>query len=165
MFVGIAIGGCLVLTFGIIGAVMIFLYFRQKKEAEESLDWSSALGKITKAHMRQDISYESGNTLYYPEVEYEYEFLGITYTGDRISFGGSAGNSNRKKTAEILAQYPLNKTVTVYYDPNSPESAVLERKVGMGGKVLLIVGIVFILVALCTLCVGGVATVANAMGY
>ena len=165
MLIGIGIGSCVILIFGIIGAVMIFLYFRQQKEAEESQNWSSTLGRITKTYMRQEVSYESGNTIYYPEIEYEYEYLGIIYTGNRINFGGSSGNSNRKKSEEVLAQYPVNKTITVYYEPNNPEKAVLERKMGTGGKVALIVGILFTFIALCAACVGGVLAIVALMDY
>ncbi len=164
MLTGIAIGGCFVLIFGIIGTVMIFMYFHQKKEAEESLNWSSTVGRVTKSYIRQEMNYEQNNTVYYPEVEYEYEFLGTTYTGDRINFGGSSGDSNRKKSEEILAQYALDKNVTVYYDSNTPKDAVLERKVGMGGKILLIVGILFTFTALCAACIGGVLAIAEVIG-
>ena len=164
MLIGIGIGGFIIFIFGFIGAVMIFMYFRHKKEAEESQNWASTLGTITKTRMHQEVSYETGNTLYYPEIAYEYEYLGMIYTGNRINFGGSSGNSNYRKSEEVLAQYPLNKTVTVYYDSHNPEEAVLERKMGTGGKVLLIVGILFTIIALCAACVGSVLAIASMMG-
>ncbi len=144
---------------------MIVKYLRDKEKADASQNWSSTMGRITKSYMRNEVSYESGNTLYYPEVEYEYEFFGIFYTGHQINFGGSSGNSSRGISQKTLAQYPLDKNVKVYYDPNNPEEAVLERKMGMGGTVFLIVGILFILVALCALCIGGVIATVGFMGY
>lgn len=163
MLIGIGIGGFIIFIFGFIGAVMVFLYFRHKKEAEESQNWASTLGTITKTYMRQEVSYETSNTIYYPTIEYEYEYRGTTYTGSRINFGGSSGNSNYRKSEEILAQYPINKTITVYYDPNNPEEAVLEQKMGTGGKVMLIVGILFAFIALCAACVGSVLAIMAVM--
>ena len=160
MLAGIAIGGCFVLIFGIIGGVMLFKYFQDKKKAEASQSWPSASGRITESYVRREDSTDSDGyptTSYYPEVRYEYDLLGATYTGDKIAFGAKTGNSSQKKTQEALAQYPVGKSVTVYYDPNNREDAVLERRVG--GKVFLIIGIVFLLVALCTLCIGGAALI------
>ncbi len=164
MLVGIGIGGFIIFIFGIIGALMIFMYFRQKKEAEESQNWASTLGRITKTYMRQEVSYETGSTLYYPEIEYEYEYRGVIYTGNRIDFGGSSGNSNHNKSEELLAQYPINKTITVYYDPNNPEEAVLEQKMGTGGKVMLIVGILFAFIALCAIAIASILAISIILG-
>ncbi|MBT3337168.1 MAG: DUF3592 domain-containing protein [Anaerolineae bacterium] len=165
MIVSILAGGFILVVFGIIGAVMIYKYFQEKKDAEESLGWSSTVGRITKSLMRRETSYESSNTLYYPEVEYTYEFLGTEYTGDRITFGGSTGNSNRNKSEETLAKYPVGENITVYYDPNNPEDAALERKIGLGGKVFLIVGILFVFLAFCVFCIGIVAAGISLLNY
>ena len=165
MIIGIAIGGCLILVFGIIGVIMLIKYFQEKEKSERSQKWSSAMGKVIKSYMRHETNYESGNTIYYPEVSYEYEFLGTIYTGYRISFGGSSGNSNHKKSQEILRQYPINRNVTVYHDPHNPENAVLERRIGSGSKVLLIIGILFSSISLCALCVSMVMGIASLAGY
>jgi hypothetical protein len=165
MLVGILIGGFIILIFGIVGAVMIYKYFQEKKEAEKSQSWPSTSGSITKSFMRHEVSYESGNTLYYPNVEYDYEVLGTAYTGNRINFGGSTGNSNRKKSEEILTQYPLGKNVPVYYDSNNPEDAVLEREIGVGGTVFLVVGLLFILIILCALCISTIIAGSMLVGY
>jgi len=159
MLAGIVIGGCFVLIFGIIGAVLLVKYFQDKKKADTSQSWPSAPGRIAESYVRREDSTDSDGyptTSYYPEVRYEYDLLGAQYSGDKIAFGAKTGNSNQKKTQEALVQYPVGKSVIVYYDPANPEDAVLERRVG--GKVFLIVGIIFLLVALCTLCIGGAAT-------
>ncbi|MBT3313902.1 MAG: DUF3592 domain-containing protein [Anaerolineae bacterium] len=156
MLIAILVGGFVVLVFGIIGAVLIYKYFQEKKEAEESQGWSSTIGQIIKSFMRREVSYESNNTIYYPEVEYLYEFIGTEYTGHRIAFGGSAGHSNSRKSEEVLARYPVGKSVPVFYDSNNPQDSVLIRKMGTGGKVFLFVGALFLLLSICTVCVGGI---------
>ena len=158
MIAGTLIGGCFVLIFGIIGGVMLFKYFKDRKKAEASQGWSSASGQITESYVRREDSTDSdgySQTYYYPEVRYEYDLLGATYTGDKIAFGTKTGNSSQMKAQEALARYPVGENVTVYYDPNNREDVVLERRVG--GKVFLIVGIIFSLIALCTFCIGGAA--------
>ena len=161
LLIGITVGGCFVLIFGIIGAVMLFKYFQDKKKSEESQSWSSAAGRITESYVRREETMDSDGyttSSYYPEVRYDYEFLGSEYKGDKIAFGGKIGDS-QKKAHERLTQYPVEKNVIVYYDPNNAEDAVLERK--MSGKTMLIVGIIFAIIALCTACVGGIVAVAS----
>lgn len=159
--IGIGVGGSVVLLFFIIGIFLVVKHFRDKKKAEESMSWASATGHIIASNVRSEISTDSdGNqsTSYYPEVRYSYEYMGITYEGDRIAFGGKVGGS-RKKASEMIQAYPLGKNLTVYCDPNNPEDAVLERR--LGSKVPLIVGIVLILIALIVLCIGGIAAVTS----
>ncbi len=165
MLLSILAGICITALFGGAGVFMLFKYFQENKNSEESQNWSSTQGMITKSSLRQEVSYESSNTLYYPEVEYAYESLGTEYTGDRITFGGSTGYSQRNKTEEVLAKYPIGANVTVYYDPHAPEKAVLERKMGTGGNLFLILGILFLLVSLCTVCFGGIFTFISFAGY
>ena len=164
LLIGITIGGCFVLIFGIIGVVMLVKYFHDKKKAEESQNWSSAPGRITESYVRREESTDSEGymtTSYYPEVRYNYEFLGSEYTGDKIAFGGKVGG-NQKKAQANLVQHPVGKNVIIYYDPNNPEDAILERK--MSGKSMLIIGVVFTLIAFCTACVGGIVAVASLIG-
>lgn len=161
LLVGVGVGGCFVLIFGIIGVVMLVKYFRDKKKAEESQSWSSAAGRITESYVRRQESRDSDGyttTSYYPEVRYTYQALGVEYSGDKIAFGGSVGGS-QKKAHERLTSYPVGKDVIVHYDPNNPEEAVLERR--MGSKAFLIIGIIFTLVAICSACIGLVVAIAG----
>ena len=166
MLIGIMIGVLFVLIFGIIGVAMLIKSFQDKKKADESQNWSSTEGKITESYIRRDMGVNGDGImqiLYYPEVRYEYEFMGIEYTGQQISFGANTGYSYQKKTQAILSKYPLGANITVYYNPNAPEDAVLERRVG--GKVALIIGILFSLIAICTACFGGLIAILDALNW
>jgi len=79
------------------------------------------------------------STTYKPVVAYRYELMGLQYTGERIAFG--ANTFNRRKSDEIIARYPVGQAVTVHYNPDKPEDAVLEAVV-QGGTLSLIIGIV-----------------------
>lgn len=159
LLVGVGVGGCFVLIFGIIGAVMLVKYFKDKKKSEESQAWSATSGRITEAYVRESQSRDEDGfttTTYYPEVRYLYQVMGTEYSGKRVAFGGDVGG-NRNKATERIAQYPVGKTVSVYYDPNDYEEAVLERR--MGGKGMLIIGVVFTLIAVFSACVGGIIAI------
>ncbi len=156
LLIGVLTGGCFVTIFLGVGIFMLVKHFQGKKKSEESQAWSATTGQVTQSYVRESQSYDSEGyltTSYYPEVRYTYQVMGAAYSGDKISFGGSVGGS-RKKAQEAIAQYPAGKTVPVYYDPNNPEDAVIERK--MGNKGFLIAGIVFTLIGAGTACVGGI---------
>lgn len=59
-----------------------------------------------------------------PLVEYEYRVDGKTYRNRRITIGEKTSGHELEA---ILARYPHGATVTVYYDPANPQTAVLER--------------------------------------
>ena len=152
-------GGCFVTIFLGVGIFMLVKYFRDKKKSEESQAWSATSGEIIESYVRESHSQDSDgitSTSYYAEVRYLYQVLGVEYSGDKVSFGGKVGGS-RNKAAEITTQYPVGKTVTVYYDPNNHEDAVLERRIGSKG--MLSIGIIFAAVGICTACVGAISAV------
>lgn len=153
MLLGLLGASCIIVLFFFAGMYMFYQYFQEKEAAEESARWSTTQGEITKSDLRREASIESTNSLYYPDVEYKYEFLDTEYIGQRISFGGETGYSMRSKTEEILEKYPVGQSMTVYYDPNEPEEAVLERNMGTGGKLFMWLGLAFVIFSLCFLCV------------
>jgi Protein of unknown function (DUF3592) len=57
-------------------------------------------------------------------VTYEFEVQGKKRKGSRVSIGEDLGNF---EVAETLMRYPAGKNVTVYYNPENPDQAVLER--------------------------------------
>ena len=143
---------------------MLVKYFQDKKKSEDSQAWSATTGEITESYVRESHSQDSDgytSTSYYPEVRYRYQVMGAEYQGKRIAFGGDVGGSH-KKARQMLTPYPVGQRMTVYYDPNSPEEAVLERR--MGSKGFLIIGIIFTLIGGCTACIGGGVGIAALLG-
>lgn len=57
-------------------------------------------------------------------VTYEFKLDGKKRTGSRVSIGEDLGNV---AVEETLIRYPTGKDVTVFYNPDNPEQAVLER--------------------------------------
>ena len=157
--IGLLAGGCFVTIFLGVGIFMLVKYFQDKKKAEESQAWSATAGQVTQSYVRESQTRDDDGyltTTYYPEVRYTYQVMGVEYAGDKVSFGGAVGG-NRNKASEVVAQYPIGKNITVYYDPNNHEDAVIERR--MGSKGFLIIGVVFTLVGICTACIGGIVAI------
>jgi hypothetical protein len=95
---------------------------------------------------------------YTPKVKYTYQAIGQEYEGDKLGFGFQQSFGSQSKAQAALARFPVGAQVTVYYDPNNPAEAVLERKAG-GSTLSLVLGIIFIVVSLCLGCPGLVALV------
>ena len=74
---------------------------------------------------------------YKPKVVYEYQVMSQKYTGERITFG--AMSTTRMGATKVVQQYPAGMQVTVFYDPETPNQAVLDPGTGSG----LWIGIIF----------------------
>jgi hypothetical protein len=76
---------------------------------------------------------------------FEYHVNKTSFKCDCINFDYGMRTSNKQKQQSIVEQYPAGSQVTVYYDPDEPEQAVLEKRVN-GVFTTIMVSAVFILI-------------------
>jgi hypothetical protein len=77
--------------------------------------WPTAPGVIT----------STWDTLYDGKIRYSYEVRGKPYVGRRVFW--HSGSSTADRSPQVLTEtYPPGNAVTVYYDPRSPKTSVLE---------------------------------------
>ena len=134
----------LFLILSLVGLIIVFAALRSRKQAEASQAWSGTQGRVIESRLERHTSTDSdGNESldYKAIVRYSYSVIGQEYTGDRVAFG--ARSSNRNAASEIVNRYPLDRQVTVYYDPDKPGQAVLERVSG-SGMLQIVIGILLI---------------------
>ena len=132
------------MIFVIIGLVLLFIYFRNLAKVRASQDWPTVQGTVIQSWVRKRSSTDDDGSVsysYYPEIHYQYQIVGIEYQGNKIAFGPKVGG-NRPRAEKIIEKYPTGANVTVYYQPDKPGNAVLERSIY---KVSLVMGIVFVL--------------------
>ena len=107
-------------------------------EVRAASDWPSVPGKVvvSKSEVRKvkvvDSSREAGHRFEdrnFANITYEYSVAGQSYRNNRVSIGEDRGNF---EVAETIARYPVGKAVTVYYNPNKRNEAVLERGMPQG---------------------------------
>ena len=149
-----ACGGIFVLVLLALGTYLIVFSLRSKKKAEASQGWPSVAGTMTLSEVKQSINRnEDGieSISYYPAVEYTYQYAGQSFTSKRLQFGGVQGQKNSTNAQKVLARYPQGGSVTVYYNPENPSEAVLERQAG-GSKVSLVIGIILLVLSVCIAC-------------
>jgi hypothetical protein len=154
MILGLLCVGFFVLAFGGGGTFLIYRTRKNKQQADASLGWPSAPGQILEADVRHSVSTDSEGDRrdsYTPQVRYSYRANNTDYTGDKLAFGFVTGYGSDSKARAQLARYPVGGQVTVYYDPASPDKAVLERRAG-GSTVGMVLGIIFLVLAVCIGC-------------
>lgn len=66
-----------------------------------------------------------GHFVNYPVVMYQYRVNGTDYQSRKISPGMEWGGSG---APAVVARYPTGSQVSVYYNPDNPTEALLERK-------------------------------------
>ena len=127
---------------------MIYLGRQSQKKADASQNWPSVNGTIQDVKAAKN--YHSGADddinvdTYSPKLRYSYTVGGNEFSSDRIAFGyGKTFNSESAALASIQ-KYSLGSVVMVYYNPENPNEAVLERRNerqvwGLVGGILLIV--------------------------
>ena len=121
----------LLLTVGIIGFVFLILnavflgiiFFMRRKMAAVS-EWPSTMGTVNTSYLERRSSSEGGSTNY-PVVQYSYLIGGQGYQSTKLAPGPEVGGTGAGKVVE---RYPAGAQVMVFYNPQNPSEAVLERK-------------------------------------
>jgi len=115
----------------LVGAVFflfIFLGFLSGLvRAIQSRGWPRTPGKVIESKVeRSATSSESGSESYRysPLVRYTYAVEGKTLESKQIAVGVISGSEAGAEA--VVAKYPVNAQVTVYYHPGRPYLAVLE---------------------------------------
>ena len=80
-------------------------------------------GTVTRSELERHHDMESGLT-YSLDIEYVYTAGGRRYTGTRYD-GIPINSDDRGYYEDVLATLPVDRTVTVYHDPDAPAEAVL----------------------------------------
>ncbi|MDF2120224.1 DUF3592 domain-containing protein [Roseiarcaceae bacterium H3SJ34-1] len=100
--------------------------------------WLPTPGKIVSARvvaravesMSGDSQTQGGSEIRnFPEIEFDYEVNGKKFHGTRYSIQENLGNF---EIPETMARFPKGAKVTVFYDPQDPGKAVIERSMPEG---------------------------------
>lgn len=113
----------------LVDAILLGIIFATRRGVAKAANWSSTMGTVTFSTVERRRS-SRNSTASYPVVHYTYQVMGQTLQGRKIMPGPESGGSWAHKVVE---RYPAGAQVMVYYDPNNPSDAVLER--GMPGYV------------------------------
>lgn len=99
----------------------------QLYDAARSYNWPHVTGTITSSVARSKLMRGRHGEFIanWPDVQYEYVVGGRRFVSDRIMF--THRGFSKSETQRLVDAYPVNKIIVVYFDPRSPDSAVLQR--------------------------------------
>ena len=112
--------------------IAVFIYWGKPtfEKAQASKNWPTVSGVIKSSEVTQSRSSgKEKKTMYTPNVVFDYELDGRSYTSSSIAVGSGWSSSNSSAAYQITNKYPAGQTVDVAYDPAEPSVAVLETGV------------------------------------
>lgn len=114
-----------------VGAIVI--YFVQRRNFKASASWPAIPGKIVSSKIiedtereRDDDGRERVSTTYRPDIRFAYRVGDNDYATDTWKLGGIVGSGSPKYAQGVVGRFPAGQSVTVYYNPASPDVAVLD---------------------------------------
>lgn len=110
----------------IIACVILFQFLQAFGEMNGCWKWPWVEGKILESSREMRTRSNAGRMrrMEYARVVYEYRVDGQVYRSSRLYFGPEVGGTLASRKA---LKYPVGETVKVYYKPENPSEAVLER--------------------------------------
>lgn len=107
-----------------ISAILLGIILASSLAASKAKNWQSTTGTIIMS-MLEARRGSKGHYVNYPVVVYNYRVGGASYESRKVSPGMEWGGTGAGKVVE---RYPTGSQVTVYYNPENPAEALLERK-------------------------------------
>lgn len=118
------VAGILALVLLILNAIFLGVIFFMRRKMAAVSQWPSTMGTVMMSTIEQRSSSDSGYTDY-PVVQYSYQVGGQAYQSYKLAPGPEVGGTGARK---VVARYPAGAQVMVFYNPENPSEAVLERK-------------------------------------
>jgi hypothetical protein len=122
-----------------LATILSIVALPQYLQVKKSAHWPTTSGTITLSRVRflPRGPWPFGRRFegYFGDVGYQYHVGATDYHGSRLSFE-RAHLAAAQGWQDAIRPYPVGKTVTVYYDPQDPASAVLEP--GLVGDLVLL---------------------------
>lgn len=117
----VSIIGC---TFLLMNAIFLGIILSTQRKMKAVQSWASTMGTVSNSYLERRRS-SKGGSVNYPVVQYSYQAGGQPYHGSKIAPGMAVGGTG---AGRVVERYPAGAQVMVFYDPQNPSDAVLERK-------------------------------------
>ncbi|HNT25480.1 MAG TPA: DUF3592 domain-containing protein [Anaerolineales bacterium] len=114
----------------VIGALLIIQVVAKRRKLAATQAWLSTPGRVASSMVERLVTEyvgESDSVSYDPCVSYTYEVGGQTYTSKAIQVGAQRFYARRGSAEAVVRRYPAGQIITVYYNPQNPAEAALER--------------------------------------
>lgn len=107
--------------------MFVFVYTAlMNKQARET--WATTQGVVVESRVeaRNEAGADRPNVRYGARIAYEYVVNGKTYRSERVSYEGTLWRPTREAAEADRARFAEGQKVSVFYDPEKPERAVLD---------------------------------------
>ena len=145
----------LLIAFFVIDIPLLFGLFLLigRTKVRRANSWNVTLGEIVESQVT--VTAKGGSPIYGPRIVYEYEVGGQVYRGSKLNFGFEMIPRTRQAMEAYIAPYPVGRRLEVYYNPDNPKQAVLEKTAPLGknARRLIIIMMLAMLAALVVLAV------------
>lgn len=133
-----------------------FLYFKSLPDyrlSTESLNWPSVTGRVISSRVLEQTRSASGSnsrkrrTFFSPEVVFTYDISGQQMKSSRLKIT-ELSSSSSSYAYEVTNRYPEGALVEVFYNPENPSYAILEKEFRPIERILLFFPLIFVFVGL-----------------
>jgi hypothetical protein len=130
-------------VFAIISSALLVFLYRGCRVGLASRYWPSVRGIIKESSV-EEVPDSDGCITYRPKIVYAYRVEDREYESKTWSFRSTS--CRKKEVSNIVDRYVPGSEVDIYYDPENPSQAVLERGITPRDYVIgfVIVGIIFL---------------------
>lgn len=132
-----------ILAFLAMSAVMLYIlgfFWKKVRLVRQSRRWPSAVGEILQSKVVRKSNDQGSH--YSAKVVYRYSALGRVYEGDTVQIGAGGDTGAKRKAKETADRYPAGSQALVYFDPEKPARACLERR-GDGNWVFYVLAVFY----------------------
>ncbi len=113
------------LVFSALAVGLIVFGLFALREVSRSRGWVDTDGKVIASNVNE-FTAKSGRATYRPMVVFSYTVGPVRYMSTRLAFR-DLSSSSRDDAAKLAGRYRVGASVRVFYDPQDPEHAVLDR--------------------------------------
>jgi hypothetical protein len=133
----------------VLGSIGLFEYFRKRLVVTPGREWRSARGRITSSEivsiMAPSESSKKPEPAFEWQVEFDYEWRNQKFTSRKFGIDTQPRSQYRERLVEYTQQYKPGQNVSVFVNPDYPDSAVLKLS---SGNVLLTLSVLCLIAAL-----------------
>jgi hypothetical protein len=123
----------------LLGLVPLAVGLWQLKRCLDQRSWIETEGRIM--HSEVQLGRPGSKEGASPIIRYEYQVGSQRYDSSKFSVDNFSGGVGHCRA--LVRRYPLGQNVKVFYNPDNPEQAVLERRITMGTYFWLAIGVFF----------------------
>lgn len=127
--------GYILLVAGLAFATCPLYFFWKGRRVNK---WPIAEGRILASWVTAEKCYDQDGgreTVYTPQVNYEYYVDSIRHTGTNITFVATS-SSFRELEEEVVSKYPKEALVEVFYNPGNSTESYLEKNTWFTGPII-----------------------------